>query len=76
MENVAIGVRDTRFKTFDIDLVLKRLIEKGKSVVRRAYADWAKYTEYRPPLPEAGIELTEMPGSKLTGENSADIRWS
>ena len=74
LENVAIGVRDARFKSFDISLVLKRLVEKGNIVVRRAYADWSKYAEYRRALHEAGVELIEMPGSKLTGKNSADIK--
>ena len=74
LENVAIGVRDARLKTFDVELVLKRLVEKGNIVVRRAYADWSRYAGYRRPLHEAGVELIEMPGSKLTGKNSADIK--
>lgn len=74
LENVAIGVRDTPSKMFDISLVLQRLVEKGNIVVRRAYADWSKYASYRRPLHEAGVELIEMPGSKLTGKNSADIK--
>jgi uncharacterized protein (TIGR00288 family) len=74
LENVAIGVRDARYSPFDVALVLKRLVEKGNIVVRRAYADWERYADYRRPLHEAGVELTEMPGSKLTGKNSADIK--
>ena len=74
LENVAIGVRHAHYKTFDINLVFKRLVEKGNIVVRRAYADWTKYADYRRALHEAGIELTEMPGSKITGKNSADIK--
>jgi uncharacterized protein (TIGR00288 family) len=74
LENVAIGVRDTPSKMFDIALVLQRLLEKGNIVVRRADADWSKYATYRRPLHEAGVELIEMPGSKLTGKNSADIK--
>jgi uncharacterized protein (TIGR00288 family) len=74
LENLAIGVREARYDLFDIDVVLKRLVEKGNVVVRRAYADWAKYPDYRRALHEAGVELIEMPGSKLTGKNSADIK--
>ncbi len=54
LENVAIGARDARYKTFDIDLVLQRLLEKGNIVLRRAYADWNKYAQYRRTLHEAG----------------------
>jgi uncharacterized protein (TIGR00288 family) len=74
LENVAIGVREARFKSFDIGLVLRRLVEKGNIVLRRAYADWGRWAEYKRMLHEAGVELIEMPGSKLTGKNSADIK--
>jgi len=74
LENVAIGVRDARFESFDISLVLKRVIEKGNIVVKRAYADWSKFATYKRALHEAGVELLDMPGSKLTGKNSADIK--
>ena len=39
-ENIALGVRDSEVKKFDINLVLERLLEKGKIIVKRAYADW------------------------------------
>jgi hypothetical protein len=42
-------------------LVLERLVEKGKIVAKRAYADWGRFPEYRHPLHELGIELTEIP---------------
>jgi uncharacterized protein (TIGR00288 family) len=74
LENVAIGVRDARMKTFDIELVLKRLLDKGNIVVRKAYADWGRYEDYKRPLHSAGVELIDLPGSKLTGKNSADIK--
>ena len=36
-ENVAMGVRESKYGNFDIDLVLKRLVEKGgpiKEIIR------------------------------------------
>lgn len=74
LENVAIGVREARLDTFDVKLVLERLVEKGNVVVRRAYADWQRFENYKRSFHESVIELTEMPGSKLTGKNSADIK--
>ncbi len=74
LENVAIGVRQARFKTLDIGLVLKRLVDKGNIVVRKAYADWGKFVDYKRPLHEAGVELTDLPGSRISGKNSADIK--
>jgi uncharacterized protein (TIGR00288 family) len=74
LENVAIGVREARLKAFEIGLVVKRLVDKGNIVVRKAYANWSKFADYKRPLHEAGVELIDMPGSKLTGKNSADIK--
>lgn len=74
LENVVIGVRDTGRKRFDMNLVLRRLVEKGKIVVKRAYADWSRYEDYKRPLHEAGIELIDMSSSRKTGKNSADIK--
>jgi uncharacterized protein (TIGR00288 family) len=50
------------------------LVEKGKLIVKKAYADWADYAEYKKPLHEAAIELIEIPKRAMTGKNSADIR--
>ncbi len=73
-ENIALGLRDTKHKTFDVQLVLARLLEKGKVVVRRAYADWEHYQAYKRPFHEAAIELIDIPLKKYSGKNSADIR--
>jgi len=54
--------------------VLERLVEKGKVVAKRAYADWARFSEYTTALHELGIELMEIPERGMTGKNSADIR--
>jgi uncharacterized protein (TIGR00288 family) len=73
-ENVAIGVRDARFDRFDIHLALERLLDKGKIVVKKAYADWDRYKSSKRSMHEAGFELIEIPHISLSGKNSADIR--
>ena len=73
-ENVALGVRDAKFESFDIQLVLARLLDKGKVVVKKAYSDWERYKSARRPLHEAGFELIEIPHVSYSGKNSADIR--
>ena len=73
-ENVAIGVRDARFDKFDISLVLERLLDKGKIVIKKAYADWSRYKTARRPLHEASFELIEIPHVSYSGKNSADIQ--
>jgi uncharacterized protein (TIGR00288 family) len=73
-ENLALGFRGKKDKRFEIQKVLERLVEKGKIIVKKAYADWADYAEYKKPLHEAAIELIEIPKRAMTGKNSADIR--
>ena len=73
-ENLAIGLRDRPRVRFQIDLVLKRLVEKGKVIVKKAYADWYQYDGYKRDMHEAGIELIEIPKRGHAGKNSADIR--
>ncbi len=72
-DNVAIGARDAR-QRFDIRVVLGRLLEKGKIVVKKAYADWSYYKDYMGDLHGAAIELIEVPSTRMSGKNSADIR--
>jgi uncharacterized protein (TIGR00288 family) len=72
-ENLALGFQNRRDR-FDIGRVLERLVEKGKIVVKKAYADWSRFSAYTQPLHEAAIELIEIPKRSQTGKNSADIR--
>src|SRR4029078_11301700 len=60
-ENIAIGVRDAHYRKFDVNLVLERLLDKGKLLVKKAYADWSRYADYKRSFHEAAIELIEVP---------------
>jgi uncharacterized protein (TIGR00288 family) len=73
-ENLALGFKGKKDKRFDVHKVLERLVEKGKIIVKKAYADWADFAEYKKPLHEAAIELIEIPKRSMSGKNSADIR--
>src|SRR5918999_5495761 len=72
-ENIGIGL-NLRRDRFDIVKVVERLVEKGKLVVKKAYADWSRFAQYTAPLHEAAIELIEIPRRGQSGKNSADIR--
>ncbi|MDA0262518.1 MAG: NYN domain-containing protein [Proteobacteria bacterium] len=73
-ENVALGVRDAKFPKLDISLVLERLLLKGSIVVKKAYCDWERYKEFKPVMHDAAFELIEIPHTRQSGKNSADIR--
>src|ERR1700737_2452016 len=72
-ENLALGFQGRRDRC-DIERVLEGLVEKGKIVAKKAYADWSRFGTYTAPLHEAAIELVEIPRRGQTGKNSADIR--
>ncbi len=72
-ENLALGVRDTKWGEFRIELVLKRLLEKGRIVYKRAYCDWGQYRSAVREFHAHGIEMVDIPRSKMSGKNSADI---
>lgn len=74
LENIALGVREAKYSSFEINKVLVRLVEKGKLIVRKAYADWEVYKEYKRAFHEAGIELIDIPQKRYSGKNSADIK--
>jgi uncharacterized protein (TIGR00288 family) len=72
-ENLAQGFKHGK-EEFEIHRVLERLVEKGKVIVKVAYADWARFPKYKQQLHGAAIELIEVPKRSMTGKNSADIR--
>jgi len=73
-ENIAIGVRESRYSDFDISRVLERLLLKGAIVVKKAYCDWDRYKDFKKTMHETAFELIEIPHVRQSGKNSADIR--
>jgi len=73
-ENLALGLRDTKAAGFRVDLVLKRFLERGRIVYKRAYCDWNRYRDVVREFHANGIEMIDIPQNKMSGKNSADIR--
>jgi len=73
-ENIAIGVRESKYADFDVSKVLERLLLKGSIIVKKAYCDWDRYDRYKGKMHEAAFELIEIPHVRQSGKNSADIR--
>ncbi len=73
-ENLALGLQHRKDAHFDVQKILERLVEKGKIVVKKAYADWGSYSSYKQAFHAAGIQLIEIPKRAISGKNSADIR--
>ena len=73
-ENIALGVRDANYAKFDIKRVIEQLLVKGSIIVKKAYCDWDRYKSFKPLMHEAAFELIEIPHTRQSGKNSADIR--
>jgi uncharacterized protein (TIGR00288 family) len=74
LENIALGARDAKYPSFDVEKVLQRLLLKGHIVVKKAYCDFDRYKDFKRGLHEAAFELIEIPHVRQSGKNSADIR--
>ncbi len=61
-------------ETFDLQPALDVLLEKGKVVFRRAYADWTRFSPATQRLHDKGVELVDVPPSTRAGKNGADVR--
>lgn len=75
-ENLAIGARESLGGlTFDFKPIADALAERGRVVVRRAYADWSYFDEDRRMLTRSHVELIEIPQRMgASRKNSADIK--
>jgi uncharacterized protein (TIGR00288 family) len=73
-ENLALGARD-RGEQLDLKVIMDALSERGRVVVRRAYADWNLFSEYRQNLVGQRIEMIEIPQrTGMVRKNAADIK--
>jgi len=70
-ENLALGARD------NLGPIADALAERGRVVVRRAYADWSYFDEDRRMLTRSHVELIEMPQRMgASRKNAADIKMA
>jgi uncharacterized protein (TIGR00288 family) len=58
----------------DVFALIELLRERGRVVIRRAYADWVTKQSYRKAVVQAGFELIDCPRVTATHKNAADIR--
>jgi uncharacterized protein (TIGR00288 family) len=75
-ENLAIGAREhLRGAAFDFSPIAEAVADRGRIVVKRAYADWTMFDDGRRLLARQNVELIEIP-QKLGAvrKNAADIK--
>ncbi|MGI8773682.1 MAG: NYN domain-containing protein [Actinomycetota bacterium] len=73
-ENIAIGAKE-RGDRLDVSVIVEALTERGRVVIRRAYADWNLFSEHRAALVAERIEMIEVPQrTGMVRKNAADIK--
>jgi len=76
-ENLAIGARDDLGIQFEFKPIADALAERGRVVVRRAYADWSSWDKDRQMLADNQVELIEIPQRRgRVRKNAADIKMA
>src|SRR5687767_5039727 len=77
-ENLAIGARDDLGgMEFDLRPLADAVAERGRVVVRRAYADWSYFEQDRRNLTLHHVELIEIPQRLgAVRKNAADIKMA
>ena len=77
-ENLAIGAREALGRPdFDFRPIADALAERGRVVVRRAYADWSNFETDRRMLTRYQVELIEIPQRMgQVRKNAADIKMA
>jgi len=76
-ENLAIGAREQLGGALDFRPIADALAERGRVVVRRAYADWSYFEEDRRMLTRHQVELIEIPQRMgMVRKNAADIKMA
>jgi hypothetical protein len=73
-ENVALWA-EREFFDFEVTALMEYLQSRGPAVVKRAYADWSRFSRYRDALMANSIDLIQI-YSIRAGKNRADIRMA
>ncbi|MFZ5476758.1 MAG: NYN domain-containing protein [Myxococcota bacterium] len=72
-ENIATGCEKEGLGRFDIRVVMRRLKDKGRILVSRAYADWGRWNRYKQDYVEQGVTMVELTSHGMQDKNRADI---
>ena len=67
-ENIHLGLKND----FNPALILDHLGSRGEVLIRRAYADWGRYSRFQSKLVELGIEMVFLPTYGVSDKNRTD----
>lgn len=75
ISNIAVFIDFENFgDEFDAKKIITKLKEKGRILLKKAYADWGRYYSIKRTMMENSIDLIELPSHSNKGKNSSDIK--
>ena len=72
-ENIAAGTEKDGLGRFDVELVLKRVKDKGRVLMARSYADWGRFSRFKQTLLTNNVTMMELTSHGMQDKNRADI---
>jgi uncharacterized LabA/DUF88 family protein len=72
-DNIAIGVKQSLNRSFDIGTVLEAIKEKGEVVTKIAYGDWKRAEDYSRAMTQHAVQMVQRNLTPGGDKNGADI---
>ncbi len=73
LDNIAIGVKQSLNRNFDIGTVLEAIKERGEVVTKIAYGDWKRVDEYSRAMTQHAVQMVQRNLTPRGDKNGADI---
>jgi uncharacterized LabA/DUF88 family protein len=72
-DNIAIGVKQSLARNFDIGTVLEAIKERGEVVTKVAYGDWKRAEDYSRAMTQHAVQMVQRNLTPGGDKNGADI---
>jgi uncharacterized LabA/DUF88 family protein len=72
-DNIAIGVKQSLSRNFDIGTVLEAIKERGEVVTKVAYGDWKRSEDYSRAMTQHAVQMVQRNLTPGGDKNGADI---
>jgi uncharacterized LabA/DUF88 family protein len=72
-DNIAIGVKQSLGRNFDVGTVLEAIKEKGQVISKIAYGDWKRAEDYSRAMTQHAVQMVQRNLTPRGDKNGADI---
>ena len=72
-DNIAIGVKQSLSRNFDVGTVLEAIKEKGEVITKIAYGDWKRAEDYSRAMTQHAVQMVQRNLTPGGDKNGADI---